>query len=543
MSKTLDKIFLSTAQKYADDVAITDCPGNARLGLGTINELTYNQAQRYITQTASFFRELGFKDGDVILTQLPNIAETPLILLSIINAGLIPCLLPTHWRSKEIKQAIHSLKPKAVLAHQSVPDYDPFTTMMEIASEQMSLRYIFGLHDNLPDGITPLPNLLQTIAVATQATEDDDTIYRRGGEQVAFIGWTHDEEGTPHPVAYTHIQLMANAHFISERLNQSGTVITQPSILTPYSPTTLHGLITAFIPWVMEGGTLHITSSLNIDQTAVRILESNVNRVLFPEALGTKLNAALTELGLSASELPNLALIATTPTNANNYTGANQQDSSATIYNLNGLCLMASSAKQNSRAILQLGHQTAPNEQPLTPPFIETRLSGGPQKAGDDQDVMSGRLELNGTAIGFSNWQEDMTTAPLSNFDEHWEKTYLTASVFDEAMSSLKIESNENTIYYGNSQLSGPELDQLYQAYPGFVDAAAFSIKDPLLGERLFAAIIPNPGDALSFDDFKDYLKAQNISPAKIPEKLVTVSEIPRGQDGLIVRHAIFSHP
>ena len=152
---------------------------------------------------------------------------------------------------------------------------------------------------------------------------------------------------------------------------------------------------------------------------------------------------------------------------------------------------------------------------------------------------MQGRLEIGGTAVGFTNWQTNMTTMPHSNYDEHWEKTYLTASLIDQAMSLLDILPNDDTIYYGNSQLYGQELDRLYQAYPGFVDAAAFAIEDPLLGERLFAAIIPQPGDALSFDDFKQHLLAQNVSPAKIPEKLVTVTQIPRSSDGLIERQEI----
>ncbi len=156
---------------------------------------------------------------------------------------------------------------------------------------------------------------------------------------------------------------------------------------------------------------------------------------------------------------------------------------------------------------------------------------------------MRGRLELSGTAIGFTNWQTDMTTARHFNFNDHWEKTGLQATIIDQALSRLAIEAAESTVYNASNPFNSAELDRLYSSYPGVIDAAAFTIKDATLGERLLAAIIPNPGESLSYEEFKNHLLTQNISPAKIPEKLVTVEEIPRNEDGIVTRSAILSHP
>lgn len=545
MHQTIDQIFLNSATKQADTIALTDNPGNARLGLSTIDELNYRQAEQYITQTAKFFRTLGFHDGDIVLLQLPNIAETPLIILSLINAGLVPAMLPIHWRGKEITQALKSISPKAVLAHHSTPDYDLFSTMFEIAAAQLSMRYIFGLGDDLPDGVTPLPNLTDIISSSKPNSETDKVVFRRSGEQVALIGWSNDTEGTPLPVAYTHIQLMANTHLIRSTFELSQT----PSILSTYSPSTLHGLTAALMPWIMEAGTLHLTSSLNINQLVTRIKTNDINLVLIPKALGAKLSKALWAAGITDEQMPHLNLVATTPVITANTTKGQQQrvnistDNTTILYNLNGLCVIPSREETAEKGLLKLGPQPGPSGEKLSPPFLETRLQGATQKAGDNSSHLHGRLELNGSAIGFAHWQENMTITPLSNFDEHWEETHLKASITDQALSAITIEGNDDTIYYGNNQLSGQELDQLYQAYPGFIDAAAFSIEDPLLGERLFAAIIPKPGDTLSYEDFKNHLLAQNISPTKIPEKLVTVDEIPRSQEGTIVRQAILTHP
>ncbi len=530
MSKTLDQIFLSNAEKQADKIALTACPQSTALGSSSDSlQLSYEQSANYLYKAANFFRNCGLKEGDVVFVQLPNNLQTPLLLLSLLNAGLVPCLIPTHWRRSELEKALYSLQPNAVLVQQSSADYDPFNTMFEIAADIISVRFIFGVGQTLPDGVTCVPSLTDTVSIEAP----EEIVFRRSPEQVAFIGWSSDQEGQPHPIAYTHFQLMANSYLINDRF-ELGVPL---SLLNTYNITSLPGLVGAFIPWLLEGGQMHLTSDLSPNSLVHFMEQYSCNLAVLPQGIAPKLMQALNASNLPEPQWPHKALIASSPIKA--ISSADLTGKSTVLYNLNGLCLIPKTTDEGQKGLLKLGPQPDKDGQPLTPPFLTTRLQGATQKAGEETEIMQGRLEIGGTAVGFTNWQTNMTTMPHSNYDEHWEKTYLTASLIDQAMSLLDILPNDDTIYYGNSQLYGQELDRLYQAYPGFVDAAAFAIEDPLLGERLFAAIIPQPGDALSFDDFKQHLLAQNVSPAKIPEKLVTVTQIPRSSDGLIERQEI----
>ena len=305
-----------------------------------------------------------------------------------------------------------------------------------------------------------------------------------------------------------------------------------PNILSSYNTTSLPGLIAAFIPWITEAGCLHLTTNLKSDHLNAAIEEHNINLAIVPQGISK---------ALESITAPNthFALVATSPARPK----AKQETQKTApkishLYNINGLT-MVTSTNEPGEGLLKLGPQEDPNGNTPNPPFIETRLQGATQKAAQGGDVMKGRLELSGTAVGFTEWHASITTSPLSNFDQHWEKTALTGRLINNEMSWLEIETASDILYHGNHALNAPELDTLYQAYPGFIDAAAFSIKDPIMGERLFAAIIPRPGDALSYEDFKNHLLAQQISPAKIPEKLVTVTEIPRDKQGLIARGEI----
>lgn len=574
MSQTIDKIFLSHAEKQGDNPALTDTKGRQRLGLSTIEQLTYRQAKRYVTAAAAYFRQFQFSEGDIVIVQMPNIAETHLIMLALLNAGLVPCPIPTHWRRAEIDPALKKLKPRAIISHQSSPDNDPFQSMFEVAANHASIRFIFGLGDNLPDGVSPLPPLVENITTDHEPENQPSVVFSRSSEQLAFIGWSRDNEGHASPVAYTHIQLMANHHIVSEQVNLEG----RPNLLSFYAPTGLNGMVTTFLPWVIEGGTLHIAAKLKLSDLKERIEKYQINLAVIPQAIENKFINALKTAELDQQALPHLMLISPTPYHKEHTGVIDETEHSAinktTIYNLNGLCLFPQSDNaaiqfqkelpadlhpSTSKGLLHLGPQRSANseiEAAPSPAFIETRIQGAAQKAGESDEheslntattnllnasVLKGRLEISGLAVGFTNWQSNMTTIPLSNFDTHWEKTYLSAALIDQAMSLVKILPARDAIYYGSTQLEGKELDEIYQTYPGFVDAAAFSIKDPVLGERLYAAIIPKPGTALSYEDFKQHLLEQHISPAKIPEKLVTVFEIPRTEDGHIKRQEILN--
>ena len=108
-------------------------------------------------------------------------------------------------------------------------------------------------------------------------------------------------------------------------------------------------------------------------------------------------------------------------------------------------------------------------------------------------------------------------------------------------MNKIRILPQDNLISLGNYTLNGFDLDETYKSYHGFIDIAAFGLEDPVLGSRLMAAIVPQPGKSPNFNEFIAYLESLKISPAKFPEKLVTVAVIPRDDRGIVNRGDILS--
>lgn len=100
----------------------------------------------------------------------------------------------------------------------------------------------------------------------------------------------------------------------------------------------------------------------------------------------------------------------------------------------------------------------------------------------------------------------------------------------------LKLERDPKLLYYGGFVLAAAELDQIYQSFPGFVDAACFMLPDPIVGDRIFTAVVPKPGRPVTLEALHAFLHERGEEPYKYPDGLVVVSTIPRNAHGAVLR-------
>ncbi|MCJ7528339.1 MAG: hypothetical protein MUO37_09595, partial [Methyloceanibacter sp.] len=103
----------------------------------------------------------------------------------------------------------------------------------------------------------------------------------------------------------------------------------------------------------------------------------------------------------------------------------------------------------------------------------------------------------------------------------------------------LWLKRDPELLHHGGFTLAGCELDQLYQSFPGFLDAACFVLPDPIVGDRIFAAIVPRPSEPVSLEALTRFLEEGQIAPYKFPDKLLVVKQIPRDADGRLLREQI----
>jgi len=53
-------------------------------------------------------------------------------------------------------------------------------------------------------------------------------------------------------------------------------------------------------------------------------------------------------------------------------------------------------------------------------------------------------------------------------------------------------------------------------------------LPDPVVGDRIFAAVVPAPSVPVSLEALHLFLAERSVAPYKFPDKLLVVPEIPR---------------
>ncbi|HHK74242.1 MAG TPA: hypothetical protein ENJ57_03645, partial [Rhizobiales bacterium] len=118
--------------------------------------------------------------------------------------------------------------------------------------------------------------------------------------------------------------------------------------------------------------------------------------------------------------------------------------------------------------------------------------------------------------------------------------TGFKALVVGDAEKEIELLHNpSDTFQHGGVPVAADELDNLYSSCEALSDAAALPVEDPVMGNRILAAIVPNPGVSISFEEFREYLVARKVAPYKIPDRLVQVKSIPRGRRGEVLRDKV----
>lgn len=96
----------------------------------------------------------------------------------------------------------------------------------------------------------------------------------------------------------------------------------------------------------------------------------------------------------------------------------------------------------------------------------------------------------------------------------------------------------KEVINRGGEKVFPYEIEKALLAHPAVLEAAAFGVPHPRLGESVAAAVMLKPGNAVSEIELKDFL-AGRLADFKLPRRLHFVSELPRGATGKVQRSAL----
>ncbi|MES0882078.1 class I adenylate-forming enzyme family protein [Roseibium sp. SCP14] len=509
----LDELFRQTAADHPDRLALVDASDRVTWTGGTPRSLTYAEADREIDRLAAFFSTVGLSADHVIGIQAPNTVDTVIALLAALRADLIISPLPLHWRQKNVLEALNSIGAKGFIAADRVETRDVGSAARDVAADLFSLRFVFGLGKDIPDGLIELAPMLEEMGDDLQFSPTERP---EPADHTATICWSRSGEENV-PVSRCHNHWISAAQMVV----QEAHIKDGSAIVAPYSLSGLTGLGAGLVPCLLTGSTLHLHHPTSLANLAAHANEVNADVVITPGPLAQTLDRKL--------ESSNTTILAAWNISAPHPSTFVARRRLVDVHVADEFALLAKargpSAKMKATA---LGKHSGPNGCESGPALLEIAVT-------DEVEEQTPTLLVKGPMVPDIGWR-------TINGDQRrvrWEgtgflNTNIKVELVEDGISGFGIPG----LYaLGTGNLE--TVDVIYAGYPGIREAAAFVVEDPILGARMYAALVPDAGNVPDAGSFFAYLDAEGVDLAKIPHRVLILQSLPRNADGTICRERL----
>ena len=139
---TISDYWDKNADRNPQGIAVTDGQ----------QEFTWVEAKVWTDQLALAMVRLGLRRDDVLVVQLPNSAELPLIRVACEKAGILCLPVPRTLRQAEMRFCLRFTEAAAIVAPWSYRDFDYFGMIRELQGEMPHLRHILVAGKEVPAG-------------------------------------------------------------------------------------------------------------------------------------------------------------------------------------------------------------------------------------------------------------------------------------------------------------------------------------------------------------------------------------------------------
>lgn len=505
------------AAQAPDALALLDPPNRRILAPSAPRRLSFGEAEIAVEAMAAYFAHLGLAPGDCVVVQLPNLVESPLTLLAAWRAGLTVAAVPMLWRATELAKACDMLEPAALIGMSSCAGERPADLLRDVAATRLSIRFVMGFGADLPDGVSSLDDAILDGPPAGFVPRANSgpaliTFTARAGEPVVPL--FRDEKALLLQGAMTVMALSLDRHDV---------------LLNPYPLAGPIGIALGLAPWLIGGTALALHDPFDHAVFVQQILTTGATVTALPgtvldrlldEGIVTDPQCALRHVGRVWS-VPNLGerLSAEAPAERGGFD----------LYPLGDLaCLIERDSRRLVRGTLPSGvFQMA--DQGETTTFLETALVAGTEPGAKTIAVRGPLVPKVRSLAATAGETADRNT---QGFVE-------TGMAGETRNDRLHVLRDPELVYHGGFTIAASELDGLYQAFPRFLDAACFVLPDPVMGDRIFAAVVPDPSMPVSLAALRDFLNERSVASYKLPDKLLIVRSIPRDMHGRILRDQI----
>lgn len=503
------------ADEYGDRVAVVD--GEVRL--------TYRELAEHADALADNLLDLGLRDGDNILVQLPNSWEFVALFLACQRIGVAPVLALLAHREHELTYLAELADVRAIVVPDTWQKFDHQRLATDLAVSLDRPCSVLVLGDDVGESNVDLRTLLERWQDPVRLRARLDAQAPDPGEIALFL-LSGGTTGTPKIITRTHQDYEYNAR-------QSGAVC-------GFDAGTVY-LVTLPMGHNFPLGSPGVLATLGYGGRVV-LIRSPKPEVAFPviEREGVTVTSLVPAIALRWVE----AAASTT-----------HDLSTLDLVQVGGSVIDPAFAARIAPALgctLQQVYGMAEGllnyTRPDDPASVTNHTQGRPISP-DDEILI---VDEDGNPVSFGGTGELLTRGPYTprgyfRAPEHNARAF-TPDGWYRTGDLVRWHSNGNfvvegrvkdLINRGGEKISAPEVEALVDTLPAVRAVSAIALPDPEYGELVCVCVVLHSGQTLTLAEVRDLFAAQGVAKFKHPQQLEVVADFPLTAVGKVDKKAL----
>ena len=488
-------------------LAIAD--GRVRLGFAEY----YRRAERL----AAHLIGLGLGADDVVAIQLPNWSEFAVALNAAMLAGIPFCQFHSDIRAREVEFILGLTKASALILPCQFRRFDYLEMLAGLRPKLPRLKHVMAVGNAVPAPYFDLRGLLDA---ADDLEFDRDALRRRRPQanDLCRAAFTSGTTGDPKAVLHLHNTTDCAARFVNETHS-----IGPDSVLLAFLPVRLNWGFLNILQGMFAGCPVVLQEVFDAEAALQLIERERVTHFCCgPAHLVSLLGVA----DLKRFDLSSLQVITT-------------GGASCPIELIRAVRARLPGHLLQLYGMLECGFQsqTTVEDDPeavcglVGRPLPQMRIRIVDDDGQDCARDMLGEILTYGPSVTIGYYSNAQANAKSFSPDG-WFATG-DIGIIDKNGYLKIVDRKTEQIIRGGANIYPREIEEVLCQHTKVRDAAAIGIPDPLLGERVCAAIVLKPGEALSLAELTFFLK-DKIAAYKLPEFLEVLDALPRTPTGTV---------
>jgi len=487
------------------------------------SRLTYAELAERIDRLSAGLAQLGIRQGDCVLLQLPNWNEFVLSFFALQKIGAPAILLLPRHRQVEINYFCGLTKAKVWMLPEHYRNADYLPIIGDVMKANPTLKRVITVRSK-ESRFTSFERLIGDEREHGAGAYGPTPLTNIDPNDVAFVIPTGGTTGLPKAVPRTHNDAVCEARYKATAREQTDEDICMISV--PLE----HNLgLAALNSTFASGGKVVLVDSTRAEDLCAAIQRERVARApLVP----TLLSRLVEFEGLAKYDLSSLKAL---------YVGGARTppDLIKTVHRkLGRVYVSAFGMSEGPTCTTRLSDGDDIVLSSIGKPCCQFDRFKVVDAAGKELPrITEGELMAKGPGVfsGYLNYPEENRR---SFSRDGFFRTGDLASIDDAG--NIRITGRiKDIIIRGGENISPVDIESLIRAHPDVEDVAVVGMPDKELGERACAYVKPKRGKSPSLEEIVSFLQARGASVLQLPERVELTSRMPLTKVGKADKKAL----